>query len=599
MGYIPENQINDLKDRIDIVDIISEYVNLKRAGSSYKGLCPFHHEKTPSFSVSPERNNFHCFGCHEGGDAISFIMKIENLGYLEAIKFIADKMGITLEEEQYSESKTQKRQRMYEINSLAAKYYMKNLLTHKMPQDYMDQRGLKKSILNRFFLGYAKSTQDRANDDLIKYLESKKVSREEMDEIGLTNTKDGRQFDRFTDRLIFPILDSKNKVIGFGGRTLVNSKIKYINSPESQIFIKGHNLYGVNIVNKSRNRSRIILVEGYMDVIGLYNQGIDYAVATLGTAMTQDQANLVKRYGKNIFIAYDGDEAGIKATLRAIDIFKNMDVNLGVLALPDGMDPDEYVIKHGREKFEDLMDKAVNPIDFKLQKLYEKHPNKLDFIKKIIEFLADIDGNTIRDLYTSKAANFIGTSVDSLRQDVSNKRSEIDKKQSAKNRQNSYQSGQNGYKSRREDSYYNRGQKSINQKSNVSVNNSNDGRLQSQLLVMSLLGKDKFDNLKEHSDIIKDPQYSSIYNDISQAYKDKEHVEDLVKSDQFKSLEISKTYQMYKDNERIDDVIEELIGRIERHKLLIRKRDLEEKLKSEGFEEGLNSELNDILKKLT
>lgn len=594
MAYIPENQINDLKDRLDIIDIISQYVDLKRAGASYKGLCPFHHEKTPSFSVSPERNTFHCFGCHEGGDAISFIMKIENLGYIDAIRFLADKMGITLEEGHYSHSKTQKKQRMYEINSLAAKYYMKNLLTHKFPQNYMEQRGLKKSILNKFFLGYAKGTPDRQNNDLINYLESKNVSTEEMEELGLVVNRDGNYFDRFVERLIFPILNAKNQVIGFGARTLTNSKIKYLNSPESEIFIKGKNLYGVNIVNKSRKRTKVLLVEGYMDVIGLYNQGIDYSLASLGTALTPDQAKLIKRYSKDILIAYDGDEAGVKATLRAIDIFKNMDVNLGIMQLEQGLDPDDFIIKYGKDSFHELENKALKPIDFKLEKLYETHPNKLDFIKDIIEFLAEIDGNTVRDLYITKSANFIGTSTDSLRKDVDVRRQEILDKEKFKK---SYNSSPNGYSNTKD--YKSLERDSVKTRPQASRLSSNELKLEKELVILSILDEDKYQFFKYDSDIIQDPDISELYTSLQDLYSKGDNPEKILETDLFKSLKLDLDYQEAKNSPRSNDMAKELKERIKIYKLTKRKRELEEILKKDSSDQEAFLELTDILKKLT
>lgn len=595
MGFIPENQINDLKDRIDIIDIISEYVNLKRAGSSFKGLCPFHHEKTPSFSVSPERNSFHCFGCHEGGDAISFIMKIENLSYIDAIRFLADKMGITLEEEEYSHSKTQKRQRMYEINSLTAKYYMKNLLTNKLPQDYMVNRGLQKKILNKFFLGYAKSTYNNKNDDLYQYLKSKNVSKEEMVELGLVIDKNDKLYDRFVERLIFPILNNKNQVIGFGARTLNDSKIKYLNSPESDIFIKGKNLYGVNIINKSRNRDSVLLVEGYMDVIGLYNQGIDNAVATLGTALTPEQANLVKRYSNNILIAYDGDNAGIKATLRAIDIFKNMEVNLGIIELPDGLDPDEYIIKYGKDSFYQLQEKVSKPIDFKLQKLYESNPEKLSFIKEIIEFLAEIDGNTIRDLYTDKAAKFIGVTTDSLRSDVEDRRQNIIKKQDRKNSSKSYHNSNSGYR-------YTEGQPKATNKQKNNMNGrgpSPQENLAKEMIVLSMIDRSLYLFFKEDSSIIKDSSLSNLYESIDNSYKNDRSIEEIANNESFKNLGLNIRYEELKKFESVDDIAKEIKARINKYKLVERKEILEKLLAERGSDQEILKELADILKKLT
>ena len=425
MGYIPEDQVNRLKDTLDIVDIVSGYVDLKVSGQNLKGLCPFHNEKTPSFMVSRERNSFHCFGCGERGDAISFIMKLENLEYVEALKFLADKIGMTLEEEQGNTVNTDYRNKLYKINSLVAKYYLRNMLIDERPQQYIKRRGMDIGMVNTFFLGYAKRL-----GGLYEFLRENNVDVEDMIKLGfVAKDKDGNgYYDKYRDRLIFPILNNKKKVIGFGARTLGDSKIKYLNSPESEIFIKGDNVYGVDVVQKKYNRERIILVEGYMDVIGLNNQGIDYAMASLGTALTENQAKLVKRYGQQVYIAYDSDEAGIKATLRAIEVFDNLKIDPLIVEFPDSMDPDEYVLKYGKESFEKLLQNAKKSMDYKLDRIYSKNKDRIDVSKDLIDFLANIKGNAIRELYTQKVANSIGTSYDALLNDVVKYREENYKK---------------------------------------------------------------------------------------------------------------------------------------------------------------------------
>lgn len=589
MGFIPENQIAELKSRLDIVDVTSQYVTLKRAGSNYKGLCPFHNEKTPSFSVSPQRNSYRCFGCGEAGDSISFIMKMENLEYIEAIRFLADKMGITLDETEYSHSKVSKLNRMYEINSIAAKYYMKNLLTDDFPQNYIKNRGLQNKILSRFFLGYAKSTPgDLPNDDLISYMETKDVSKDELVEIGLADKYNGRYYDKFVDRLIFPILNNKNKVIGFGGRTLANHKAKYLNSKESEVFIKGKNAYGVHIINKARNQNKVILVEGYMDVIGLYNNGIDFALATLGTALTQDQANLIKRYGKEIYIAYDGDEAGIRATLKAIEIFKNMDVNLGIVEFPEELDPDEFIIKYGREKFDELLKNATDPIDFKLQKLYDSKPNKMEFINEIINFLSDIQGNVVRDLYIDKSARFIGVTTDSLREDVIKRIEENNKKQGFK-RTTSNQTSNNGYNSH------------ISQKTEKPSKNS-DGKsdlLQVEFLIYSLVDKENFNKLMDYVSMLRNDELKSLYSKIVSYHAGEINIENIIESPIARDYKIKQKYYSAKSIDNYDEIINEIIERIEKKILLEKKIKLERKVKSGSATDEEFIELTTILRKLT
>lgn len=579
MGFIPEQQINDLKDRIDIVDLISEYVNLKRAGSSFKGLCPFHNEKTPSFMVNREKNNFHCFGCHEGGDAISFIMKIENLGYIDAIKFIADKLGVVLEETEYSKDRVNRNNKYYEINSLAAKFYFKNLLTYDFPQEYLAKRGLDKKVLNKYFLGYA-----RNDNSLYAFLKENGFEEKDMLDLGLIGESNGRYYDKFRDRLMFPILNNKNKVIGFGGRTLINHKIKYINSPESDIFIKGKNIYGVNVVNRNR-RNKVILVEGYMDVIALYNKGIDYALATLGTALTEDQARMIKRYSNEIFIAYDGDTAGVKATLRAIDIFKNMDVHLGILEFPDDMDPDEYIKKYGKEAFDKLMDKATTPIDFKLNKLMESTNNKIEFINEIIMFLSTIQGNVIRDLYIDKSAKFIGVTTDSLRIDVNK---EIEKNKSKEKYKTNIKRQSNGYISNKV------APKKVNYIDNHRI------KLEKEIIIYSLLNKENFEKLSSESDFIEDTALKEIYSKITDMYLNQSFVESVTSLDVFKSLNLEKDYEATKNSESsLDGVLEELKERVEKFRLKSRIREIKEELKTKKNDKSLISEYTSLLQRLT
>lgn len=578
MAFIKQDQIDELKERLDIVDIISEYVNLKRTGSSFKGLCPFHNEKTPSFSVSRERGYFHCFGCHERGDAISFIMKIENLNYVDALKFLAEKYGMTLEESYTSKENIEKRNRLYEINSMAAKFYMRNLLTHDFPQEYMQKRGLSKRILNKFFLGYAKN-----DNGLYEYLKSKNVTVEDMLELGLVSKFSNRIVDKFQDRLIFPILNNKNKVIGFGGRTLTDNKIKYLNSPESDIFKKRNNIYGVNIVNKSRNRNKILLVEGYMDVIGLYNKGIDYAVATLGTALTEEQAKIVKRYGNEVYIAYDGDTAGIKATLRAIDIFKNMDVQLAILEFPDNMDPDEYINKYGLKEFENLLKNATNPIDFKLQKLLDLTPNKSEFINEVITFLSEFKGNTVRDIYIDKAAKFLGVTTDSLRKDVDEKI----KQNSNSTYKNNFQNFNNGYK--------------LNTQENIDESKKNNDTydIEKLILVYSLTNENNYNRLKEYFNFVKDQDLSNICKSIDSVYQGKIAAESVLESNLFRKHNLFSNYSMAKLNADNEEVIDEIIERIKDKILRKELESIKDELVNKGSNKELINRYQELLKKLT
>ncbi len=592
MGFIPEDQIARLKDSLDIVDIVSEYVNLKRTGSSYKGLCPFHNEKTPSFTVSRERGNFHCFGCHEGGDLISFIMKIENLSYLEAIRFLADKSGFVLTEKAYNKEKQDKRNRLYKINELVMKYYFKSFLTNKRPQTYLLNRGFDRGIMNTFFLGYA----DGENDSLYRFLKSRNISEEEMIELGFIakSNNSPSYYDKFRNRLMFPIVDNKKRIIGFGGRTIIDHKIKYINSPESEIFIKGDNLYGINIVQKNRNKDNIILVEGYMDVIGLYNEGINFSVASLGTALTENQAKLVKRYGRNIYIAYDSDEAGIKATLRAIEIFDKIDCQLGIIEMPTGMDPDEYIGEYGREAFFGLMKNAKKPLDFQLDLLLRKSLDKLDLIDQVTEFLAQIDRNVIRDEYIDKAAKLLDISGDSLKKDVYR---EVETREGQEKKKAGYRSyDKSGYRDNKIEN------KTMVKRPDVSY------LLELELIEKSLYSRRLYDLLKEEAfSFIENRDLARIYGWIAEKYDgldriDKEEFFSYLK-DNFDQAFLDRilNYLVWEEDEEDgDSLASELLARIEKNKLESRRDEIMLLLKEEGSNKlELTMELTDILKRLT
>lgn len=427
MAFIAEETVQKIKDSIDIVSLIGEYVELKRAGANYKGLCPFHSEKTPSFIVSEQRESFHCFGCHEGGDAIGFIMKLENLDYPDALRFLADKYNIPIQESHTDKKRNERYQKLYQINRDAMLFYYKNLLTNRVPQEYLVQRQLKADLINKFYLGYA----DSYGDSLYQHLKEKGHTVEDMIHLGLVSpsNRGTGYYDRFRNRLMFPIINTKNRIIGFGGRIIGTGEPKYLNSPESDIFHKGENIYGVQIIQKSNVREKILLVEGYMDVIGLHQQGIEYGVASLGTALTPDQAKLVSRYGKQVFICYDGDKAGINAARKAIQVFEEMQITPKLITLPDEMDPDDFAKLRGREAFEKEMQNAQEPLDFELSLLIERFdlktlPGRKDFVLGVTEFLANIDRDLVRDLYVERVSKLADVDIDSLKNDV--KRMRVD-----------------------------------------------------------------------------------------------------------------------------------------------------------------------------
>lgn len=419
---LSDDTVQRVKDAVDIVDLVGSYVELKRSGKSYKACCPFHQEKTPSFFVTPEFGTYKCFGCGESGDGISFVQKMEHLDFPDAIRFLADRYGIPLEAaDPHEKERRDHKKRLYTLNREAMLFYYQNLLTNALPQRYLMQRGLKSEIINRFFLGFA----DGKGDSLYQAMKEKGFAEEDMLELGLIlkSNRGTGYYDRFRNRVMFPIISEKNHVIGFGGRVIDRGQPKYLNSPESEIFHKGDHLYGVHILKQNRNRDRVILVEGYMDVIGLNYHGIEYAVASLGTSLTENQAKLIKRYAESIYLCYDGDAAGIKASRRAIEVFERTHITPHMMLLPDGKDPDDVARTQGKEAFEQYMEEAVDPIDFELRILrsgfdLEQERGRLDFLAKATDFLANIPKDAVRDIYIQKVADEIRVDSESLKNDV-------------------------------------------------------------------------------------------------------------------------------------------------------------------------------------
>lgn len=402
MYIIDDAVLDEIRERADIVDLIGEYVSLKRSGANYMGLCPFHSEKTPSFSVSPSKRIFKCFGCGEGGDVITFIMKRENLGFREAVEFLAEKYNIALR--QYKDENKQerdKRERMYEINRETAMHFLKNLQNSSKAQFYLQSRSLSKKTLVKYGLGYSKDSWD----DLLKHLTTLGFTEDELLELNLiSKSKNGNYYDRFRDRIMYPIINRSNKVIGFGARALGDAKPKYLNSRETPIFNKGKNVFNINIVSKESTREKIILVEGYMDVISLYNSGINYSVASLGTSLTEEQARIIGKMAQDIYICYDSDNAGINATLRAIDIFLSQSLRPKIIELKDGLDPDDYIKKYGKDRFLREIKNASSYIDFKIKKLktnfnLNDSQGLSNFTMEAAKILSSLKNPIERDIY--------------------------------------------------------------------------------------------------------------------------------------------------------------------------------------------------------
>lgn len=404
MAFYGEEIIEEVKNANDIIDVIGSYVNLKKSGRNFTGLCPFHREKTPSFIASPDKQIFHCFGCGIGGSVISFISKIENLNFKESIEFLAERASIILPSSNSSQEESKKqflKSRVFEINQLTAQIYHKNLYNpnSKSAQEYIKKRKLDNNTLKSFLIGYALNF-----DELYKFLVSHGFTEEEILASRLVNKNDNNKFiDSFRKRVMFPICDVRGKVIAFGGRVLDDSKPKYINSPDTIAYNKGRNLFGLNIA-KEGNPKRIIVVEGYMDAISLHQRGIKNVVASLGTALTESQGRLLRKYAEEIVISYDSDAAGQAATLRGLDILNSLGCNVKVLQMEGAKDPDEYVIKYGNARFLKLVENAISLVEFKVKVLKKEYnleidSEKIEFLTKISGILAKVDNEIEKEVY--------------------------------------------------------------------------------------------------------------------------------------------------------------------------------------------------------
>lgn len=409
--------IKRILDGNNIVDVIEEFLPLKKAGNNYSTRCPFHKEKTPSFMVSPDKQIFHCFGCGESGDSISFLMKYKNYTFVEASEYLAKKAGIVLEEristKKYNENK-QLADRLYKINREAALYYYKNLRKYPEVINYLNSRKLDINVIKKFGIGYAINQWD----NLLKYLTARGYTEEDILKTGLIikNQKRSSYYDRFRNRVMFPIFDIKGRIIGFGGRVLDDSLPKYLNSPETLIFNKGYNLYGLNIAKEAvRNRS-FILVEGYMDVIKMHTYGYNTTVAALGTSLTDNQIKLMKRYSKNFYIALDSDNAGQKAALKAMNMFKRNNLDAKVVIIPDAKDPDEYLNTFGKTKFDKLIDNSLDYysfLEFHFKEIYE-NSDKVEYIDKLFENIENVTNEIERELIFEKLSEKVGVSKESI-----------------------------------------------------------------------------------------------------------------------------------------------------------------------------------------
>ena len=421
----PQSFIDELLARNPIEDVVGQHVHLKRSGANMFGLCPFHGEKTASFSVAPDKGIYYCFGCHKGGGAINFVMELEGLSYPDAVRSLAKRSGMEVPEDEQYQSRYRQQERLWALHKEAARFFHSQLYAPigKSALEYALGRGMSKSTLTKFGIGYAPDSWDM----LVKAMEIKGYTRQELIDSGLVTVskKNGNIFDRFRDRLMFPIIDTRGNVIGFGGRIMNNNDpnaAKYLNSPETLIFNKRKNLFGLNYAKKSQ-LGYLILVEGYMDAIALHQYGFDCAVASLGTSLTEEHAVLISRYVEQVVLIYDGDEAGQRATRRAIPILEKAGIRVKVLQMRDAKDPDEYLKKFGADKFRLLLEDSANRVEYQLSAIRKKYDLSVDdqkvrYVHESAELISTLGSSVQREIYGNRVAESAGISFEAMKLEI-------------------------------------------------------------------------------------------------------------------------------------------------------------------------------------
>lgn len=422
----PESFLQELTDRNEISEVVSGYVRLsKKSGANLFGLCPFHSEKTPSFSVSTDKQIYHCFGCGKGGGVINFIMEIENLSYPDAVRFLARRVGLPVPEEERDENYS-KRERMLALNRDAARFFYEQLIapTGTAAQDYIKRREISSSMVKSFGLGFAPDSWD----SLVRAMRGKGYTKPELLAAGLARASKNTDgvYDTFRNRLMFPVIDVRGSVIGFSGRILDDGEPKYMNSPETLVFNKSRNLFALNLAKKSK-KGYIILSEGNIDVVSLHQAGFDCAVASLGTSLTGEQARLISRYTGEVVIAYDGDAAGQKASQRAIGILEKLDLKVRVLRLSGAKDPDEYIKKFGAPAFENILSRSENHVEYRLTELSSKYDlnsdeDRVSFLKEATAVIAELSGAVEREVYAGRVGDMTKVSAEAVLSEVARMR---------------------------------------------------------------------------------------------------------------------------------------------------------------------------------
>ena len=416
----PPSFIDEVVARNPIEDVVGQYVNLKRSGANLFGLCPFHGEKTPSFSVAPDKGIYYCFGCHKGGGVINFQMEIEGLSYGDAVRALAKRAGMEVPEDPQFQSRYKQQERLWALSKEAARYFHSKLYAPEGADglSYAQKRGMPRSTLTKFGIGFAPNGWN----GLVDAMKAKGYTDQELKDAGLVSEKNGRIYDRFRNRLMFPIIDVRGNVIGFGGRVMDDSTPKYLNSPETIIFNKRKNLFALNLAKKSK-LGYLILVEGYMDAVALHQYGFDCAVASLGTSLTQEHAVLLSRYTEQVVLIYDGDEAGQNATRRAIPMLEAAGIQVKVLRMHDAKDPDEYLKKYGADKFKVLLEEASNRVEYQLGAIARKYhlnddEERIQFLREAADLVASLPSPVQREVYGGRAAETAKVTPEAMKLEV-------------------------------------------------------------------------------------------------------------------------------------------------------------------------------------
>ena len=416
----PPSFIDELIARNPIEDVVGQYVSLKRSGANMFGLCPFHGEKTASFSVAPDKGIYYCFGCHKGGGAINFMMEVEGLSYPDAVRKLAQRVGMEVPEDEQYQSRYRQQERLWALMKEAARYFHGQLYSPAGVEGlaYAQKRGMPKGTLTKFGIGFAPNTWN----GLCDAMRAKGYTDQELKDAGLVSEKNGRIYDRFRNRLMFPIIDTRGNIIGFGGRVMDDSTPKYLNSPETLIFNKRKNLFGLNLAKKSK-LGYLILVEGYMDAIALHQYGFDCAVASLGTSLTEEHATLLSRYTEQVYLIYDADEAGQRAAQRAIPMLERAGLRIKVLKIRDAKDPDEFLKKFGPDKFKLLLEESANRVEYQLGVIRGKYDIREDdqrirYVHEAAELISTLGSSVQREVYGGRVAEIAGISMDAMKLEV-------------------------------------------------------------------------------------------------------------------------------------------------------------------------------------